>query len=125
MSQENKAKELGGGLDGITAPHVRMSLKLQAAFGLRREESIKFWPSIADQGDHIVLKGLWAKGGRDRVIPITTPEQRAVIDEAHRLAGSRSLIPAHSTYIQQRQVYDGQCKRAGLSHMHGLRHCYA
>ena len=66
-----------------------------------------------------------SKGGRDRTVPITTPEQRAVLDEAHRLAGLGSLIPANKTYIQQRHVYDGQCKAAGLSHMHGLRHQYA
>ena len=54
-----------------------------------------------------------------------TPEQRAVLDEAHQLSGSGSLIPAHKTYIQQRHVYDGQCKAAGLSNMHGLRHQYA
>jgi hypothetical protein len=35
------------------------------------------------------------------------------------------LIPTHKRYVQQRQVYDGQCKRAGLSKMHGLRHRYA
>jgi hypothetical protein len=125
ISQENKAKDLGDGPNGITDAHVRMSLKLQAAFGLRREEAIKFRPSIADQGDHVAINGSWATGGRDRTIPITTPEQRTTLDEAHRLAGSGSLIPAHKTYIQQRQVYDGQCKRAGLSHMHGLRHRYA
>jgi len=45
--------------------------------------------------------------------------------EAYRLAGFGSLIPAHKTYIQQRHVYDGQCKAAGLSNMHGLRHRYA
>ncbi|MDY0074086.1 MAG: integrase domain-containing protein [Thauera sp.] len=66
-----------------------------------------------------------AKGGRDRTVPITTPEQRTVLDEAHRLAGLGSLIPANKTYIQQRHVYDGQCKAAGLSNMHGLRHRYA
>ncbi|MCY1512934.1 hypothetical protein D9M68_474140 [compost metagenome] len=44
---------------------------------------------------------------------------------AHRLAGAGSLIPAHKSFIQQRHVYDGQCKAAGLSHMHGLRHRYA
>jgi hypothetical protein len=48
-----------------------------------------------------------------------------VLDEAHRLAGTGSLIPARKTYIQQRHVYDGQCKAAGLSNMHGLRHQYA
>jgi site-specific recombinase XerC len=124
-TRENKAKDLGSKLDRITDPYVRMSLRLQAAFGLRREESIKFQPGYADRNDHIAIKGSWAKGGRERTIPITTPEQRAVLDEVHRLAGTGSLIPADKTYIQQRQVYDGQCKRAGLSNMHGLRHRYA
>ncbi|ENQ7656211.1 integrase domain-containing protein [Pseudomonas aeruginosa] len=125
VTNESKAKELGDRLDRVTDPHVRMSLRLQAAFGLRREESIKFQPRYADRGNHIAIKGSWAKGGRERTVPVTTPEQRAVLDEAHRLAGPGSLIPAHKTYIQQRHVYDGQCKAAGLSNMHGLRHRYA
>lgn len=125
IAGENKAKELDDRLDRITDTHVRMSLRLQAAFGLRREESIKFQPGYADRGDHIALKGSWTKGGRERTVPITTPEQRAVLDDAHRLAGAGSLIPAYKTYIQQRHVYDGQCKAAGLSNMHGLRHRYA
>ena len=111
VTNESKARELGDGLNRVTDPHVCMSLRLQAAFGLRREESIKFQPRHADRGD--------------RTVPITTPEQRTVLDEAHRLAGLGSLIPANKTYIQQRHVYDGQCKAAGLSNMHGLRHRYA
>lgn len=102
-----------------------MSLQLQQAFGLRREESIKFQPGYADRGDHIALKGSWTKGGRERSVPITTAEQRRVLDLAHQLAGAGSLIPAHKSYIQQRHTYDGQCKAAGLSNMHGLRHRYA
>ncbi|HBN8454455.1 TPA: integrase domain-containing protein [Pseudomonas aeruginosa] len=121
----SKAQELGTGLEQITDVHVRMSLQLQAAFGLRREEAIKFQPSYADRGDHIALKGSWTKGGRERTVPITTAEQRDVLQAAHRLAGKGSLIPAHKTYIQQRHIYDGQCKAAGLSKMHGLRHQYA
>lgn len=124
-TNESKAKELGDGLARITDPYVRMSLRLQAALGLRRDESIKFQPHYADRGNHIAIKGSWAKGGRDRTVPITTPEQRTVLDESHRLAGLGSLIPADKTYIQQRHVYDGQCKAAGLSNMHGLRHRYA
>lgn len=121
----SKAQELGTGLEQVTDAHVRMSLQLQAAFGLRREEAIKFQPSYADRGDHIALKGSWTKGGRERTVPITTTEQRDALHAAHRLAGTGSLIPANKTYIQQRHVYDGQCKAAGLSHMHGLRHQYA
>jgi len=125
VTNESKAKELDNRLDKITDPHVRMSLRLQPAFGLRREESIKFQPRYADRGDHIAIKGSWAKGGRDRTVTITAPEQRTVLDEAHRLAGLGSLIPAHKTYIQQRHAYDGQCKATGLSSMHGLQHGYA
>ncbi|QYY25102.1 phage integrase N-terminal domain-containing protein [Diaphorobacter sp. MNS-0] len=121
----SKARELGRGLDQITDAHVRMSLQLQAAFGLRREEAIKFQPSYADRGDHIALKGSWTKGGRERTVPITTTEQRDVLQAVHRLVGTGSLIPAHKTFIQQRHIYDGQCKAAGLSNMHGLRHQYA
>jgi len=58
-------------------------------------------------------------------VPITTTEQRDALQAAHHLAGTGSLIPANKTYIQQRHVYDGQCKAAGLSNMHGLRHRYA
>lgn len=126
VSGDNRAKDLyGNRLDRITDPHVHMNLRLQQAFGLRREESIKFQPAYADRGDHIALKGSWCKGGRERTVPITTAEQRAILNEAHALAGSGSLIPAHKSYIEQRHVYDGQCKAAGLSNMHGLRHAYA
>src|SRR5690606_31870305 len=75
----SKARELGSGLDRVTDANVCMSLQLQAAFGLRREEAIKFQPSYADRGDHIVLKGSWAKGGRERTVPITAPAQREVL----------------------------------------------
>lgn len=125
VTNENKGRTLDQRLDLVRDPYVRMSLQLQAVFGLRREESIKFQPGYADRGDHITLKGSWTKGGRPREIPVTTPAQRAVLDAAHQLAGAGSLIPAEKTYIQQRHVYDGQCKAAGLSHMHGLRHRYA
>ncbi|WP_228723071.1 phage integrase N-terminal domain-containing protein [Limnobaculum xujianqingii] len=126
VTQESKAQVLGSdALDRVNDPCVRMSLALQQAFGLRREEAIKFRPGYADQGDFILLKGSWTKGGRERVVPLTTPQQRAVLDEAHQLVGAGSLIPAQKTYIQQRHTYDGQCKGAGLSHMHGLRHHYA
>jgi len=122
----SKARELETtALAKITDEHVRMSLRLQAAFGLRREEAIKFQPVYADRGDHIMLKGSWTKGGRERSIPMTTEEQREVLQVAHRLAGAGSLIPADKRYINQRHIYDGQCKAAGLSHMHGLRHQYA
>ena len=64
-----------------------MSVRLQAAFGLRRTESIKFCPMWADHGDSLALKVTKAKGGRDREIPIRNDEQHQVIDAAKALAG--------------------------------------
>jgi len=125
VTNRDKSRRLGDALTRVTDLHVRASLALQEAFGLRREESIKFQPAYADRGDHIALKGSWTKGGRERIVPITTEAQRQALDQAHRLAGQGSLILAHKTYIQQRNIYDGQCKAARLSHMHGLRHQYA
>ena len=60
----------------VKDPHVRMSLQLQAAFGLRREEAIKFTPAYADRGDRVRIKASWAKGGRAREIPIWNEHQR-------------------------------------------------
>lgn len=64
MTNISKARELGRKLDQITDAHVRMSLQLQAAFGLRRKESLLFQPRYADRGDHLALKGSWTKGGK-------------------------------------------------------------
>ena len=102
-----------------------MSLELQRAFGLRREEAIKFMPGYADQGDHIRLKASWTKGGKTRMVPVITAEQRAVLDRAHRLAGTGSLIPPQKSYIQQLRIYERHTTQAGLSKLHGLRHAYA
>src|SRR5690606_2466149 len=85
VTNVSKARELGTNLEQVTDVHVRMSLQLQATFGLRREEAIKFQPSYADRGDHIALKGSWTKGGRERTVPITTAKQRNVLHAAHRL----------------------------------------
>ena len=74
-------------LAGVKDEHVRMSLELQAAFGLRREEAIKFTPVYADRGDRVRIKASWAKGGRAREVPIWNEHQRPVLDAARRLAG--------------------------------------
>lgn len=86
---------------------------------------IEFMPSYADQGDHLTLKASWTKGGKARVIPIRTENQREVLDRAHKLAGKDALIPNSRDYRQQLRIYEGHIARAGLSKMHGLRHAYA
>jgi hypothetical protein len=126
VTNESKAKTVTQSqLDKVRDEHVRMSLELQQAFGLRREEAMKFQPSYADQGDHIVLKPSWTKGGRGRMIPVRTEVQRDVLNRARRLAGFGSLIPSNRNYVQQMRIYEGSTCRAGLSKMHGLRHAYA
>ncbi|MEA3275553.1 MAG: phage integrase N-terminal domain-containing protein [Pseudomonadota bacterium] len=112
-------------LEKVRDPHVRMSLELERAFGLRREEAIKFAPSYADQGDQVLLKASWTKGGKARTIPVRTAEQRDVLDRVHRLAGGGSLIPSARNYRQQLRVYERHTANAGLSKLHGLRHQYA
>lgn len=126
VTNTSKAKSiLEVDLAKVRDEHVKMSLELQQAFGLRREESIKFIPSYADQGDRLTLKPSWTKGGKARVIPIRTKQQREVLNRAHKLAGKGSLIPSARNYVQQVRIYVGHTVRAGLSKMHGLRHAYA
>ena len=84
--------------------HVRMALRLQAAFGLRREEAIKFTPPRDDRGACIRLKASTTKGGRPREVPVRNAAQRGLLDEARRLAGGGALIRAGS---QLRRTEEG------------------
>jgi site-specific recombinase XerC len=114
-------------LTKLTNSYVLISVELQRLFGLRREESIKIKPYMADKGKKLELLASWCKGGRSRAVPIRTKEQRYWLEQAKKLAGkfNNSLIPEKKTYIQQRNVYDKQVARAGLKNLHGLRHAYA
>jgi len=104
---------------------VKLSLLLQAEFGLRREESIKFQPGYAIRGNMLHLKASWTKGGLAREIPVRTADQRWVLEQVKNLAGKGSLIPEERTYVQQVRVYEGELRKAGISRAHGLRHTYA
>ena len=126
VTNESKAKDITQQqLSKVKDAHVRMSLELQRAFGLRREEAMKFQPSYADKGAHLQLKASWTKGGKPRMIPIRTGAQREVLDRARSLAGLSSLIPSQRSYVHQLRIYEGNTLRAGLSSLHGLRHAYA
>lgn len=109
----------------INDPYAVLSIRLQEAFGLRREEAIKFQPGYAIKDDHLQLKSSWCKGGRARIVPITNDEQRALLDEVREFAKGGSLIPAHLKYVQQLRRYEGMTRRADLTKLHGLRHSYA
>ncbi len=107
-------------------PLIRYSVQLQQNFGLRREEAIKFVASYADLGDKIQLKPSWTKGGIGREIPITTLEQRALLDELKKALGAeKSLIPDGKDYAYQKEVYKEAVKQSGYTNLHGLRHAYA
>lgn len=126
VTNESKAQALDETkVSQISDPYVRLSIRLQAAFGLRREESIKFSPSYAIQDDHIKLKSSWTKGGRARTIPIRNELQRQLLDEVRTLARGGALIPPDFNYVQQLHRYERQIRNVGMSKLHGLRHDYA
>ncbi len=126
VAKHSKAQALDEGrLGQIEDKYVRMSVRLQAAFGLRREEAIKFQPVYAMQGDHIQLKSSWTKGGRARTVPITNDDQRRLLEDVRALTRGGALIPPHLNYVQQLHRYEKQTQKAGLSCLHGLRHGYA
>jgi integrase len=112
-------------LDRIEDERIRLALRLQAAFGLRREEAIKFRVCYADRGDHLRLRGSWCKGGRERTVPVRTPKQRALLADVRRVAGDGSLIPGALRYVDQLQRFKFATSKAGISKTHGLRHHYA
>jgi hypothetical protein len=127
VTNVSKAKDLDSDrLGRIPHPCICISLRLQAAFGLRREESIKIIPMWADRGDSLVLKDSWTKGGRPRAIPIRTEQQRQLLEEAKALAEGKSLVGSgYTTYRAYLRHFVYQCAKAGIHHLHGHRHGYA
>ncbi|MCP4473219.1 MAG: integrase [Gammaproteobacteria bacterium] len=111
----------------IRDPYVKLSVLLQQAFGLRREESIKIQISRAVVNDYLELKGSWCKNGRPRRIPILTAQQREVIALCQTYIGTTNcaLIPDDKTYYQQLKQYENTLAKAGIRRCHGLRHAYA
>ena len=102
VTNQSKAQTLvAEKLAHIPDPSIRLSLELQQAFGLRREEALKFNPYYADQGDTIRLKAAWTKGDKARDIPVKNSEQRALLDRVYRFAGRGSLIPQDRQYKVQ------------------------
>ena len=122
----SRAKELPDkALAEVASPHIALSLELQRHFGLRREEAIKIRPLEADHIDHIELRPSWCKGGRGRRIPITTKEQRELLERAKELVGAQSMIPSGLNYREHLQAWKTQTRKIGLPKTHGLRHRFA
>jgi integrase len=110
---------------------VALQLELQLAFGLRAREAMQLRPHLADKGTYLsIMHG--TKGGRDRVEPIRTGEQRALLERAKTFCAT----PSSSTSDPQRKLAQWKnhyyhvvrscgitCKDGVTSH--GLRHQYA
>ncbi|MCB1878142.1 MAG: integrase domain-containing protein, partial [Chromatiales bacterium] len=129
VTHTSKAKTIDQtDLQEIAENHVRLSLELQKAFGLRREEATSFSRALRMRSQQITqsnrLKASWTKGGKERSIPIRNEEQRTLLERIKREVGNGSLIPADRNYVQQLRIYERQTANAGLSRMHGLRHAY-
>jgi len=112
-------------LNHISDERIRLSIELQQEFGLRRQESLLFQPSYADQQDHLAMKGSWTKGGRPRTIPLITEYQRVLVDRTRKIAGGGSMIPSQLSYKQWFDRYISELKKQNLYNLHGLRHGYA
>lgn len=131
VTNESKAEMLAGKDLMTISPWVALSLRLQEAFGLRREESMKFRVSWAlkgqspDNANAIGLKSSWTKEGRSRSIPVLTQEQRQLLAEVRQLTGSGSLIPPDRSYREHLRVFKRETADIGTGHTHGLRHAYA
>ncbi len=126
VTNDNKGIDFKKGqIASITDPHVRLSAELQKAFGLRREEAMKFIPSKAIDGDKISLQGSWTKGGKERDIPIRNTEQRAVLERARAFVGGQSMIPSNRSYVQHMRIFEKEMGAVGLGRTHGARHFYA
>lgn len=124
--QGNKARNADPGtLARVQDERIRLVLRMQRAFGLRREEALKFRPRISDRGRYLALVPSTTKGGRYREIPLTLPRQRDLLEEVRRVAGDGSLVPAGMTYKAYLQRYKHETRAAGLGQAHGLRHGYA
>ena len=70
VTNESKAVFMThGDLDKVKDAHIRASLELQRAFGLRREECLKFQPHFADRGTSWCSRRPGARAGGSEKSP--------------------------------------------------------
>ena len=116
VSNVSKAHELDADkLAAVLDPFTALSLRVQEAFGLRREASIKLRPTWADRGDVLHLKASWTKGGKERDIPIRTKAQYALLQEAKQLAGAGSYSGLSGAMSSGRR--DAEPQAHGVKHL--------
>ena len=126
VGKESQAQRLNPAkLDKIADPYTRLSVQLQALFGLRRAEAIHFQPQLADHGTELRLKPTWCKGKRARTVPVRTEQQRALLAKVHDLCRGGALIAPENNFVTQLRRYEHHIRVAGFRKLHGLRHQYA
>ena len=133
ITNENKSISLNDLDLSKTDKNIAQSLRLQDAFGLRREESMKFQPEFAldgqtiDNAKYIRLKDSWTKGGRPRTIPISNEKQRQELRKAYAQAvkNGGSMIPKEKSYKAHKSNFESVTHALGVGQTHGLRHGYA
>jgi integrase len=114
----------------LTCPYTAVQLKLQAAFGVRVEESFMLRPveAVRDPQTLAVVRG--TKGGLPREVPIEA--KIAILEEAASLSNglTGSTVPADRTLKQWRDWYYYVLEKHGVTKAglgitsHGLRHGY-
>jgi integrase len=120
-----KIEEIAG-----TCPHTAVQLKLQAAFGLRIEESFMLRPVEAVRNPQMLAVVRGTKGGLPRDVPIES--KMAILEEAASLSNgvTGSTVPADRTLKQWRDWYYYVLEKHGVTKAglgitsHGLRHGY-
>ncbi|WP_175855954.1 helix-turn-helix domain-containing protein [Burkholderia cepacia] len=113
-----------------TCPYTAVQLKMQAAFGLRVEESFMLRPAEAVRDPRMLAVTRGTKSGRPREVPIE--RKIAILEEAARLINgvTGSTIPAGRTLKQWRDWYYYVLAKHGVTKSgigvtsHGLRHEY-
>ena len=111
-----------------------LQLRLQMSFGLRVMETVMFKPYASDRGQELfVMDG--TKGGKARLIPIQTEEQRRLLEEAKTMAAKHPkgiLTDGTKRTLKQAVAhYYYLCRKVGLTKAdlgvtsHGLRHTFA
>jgi len=130
-------------------PYVGMQLEMKVAFALRPKEAMMIRPHEAERSGCMAVTNVedprrygellaqleikrGTKGGRMRLVPIDTPEKRAVLEKAKRLVpkGAHLGVPGRSLAWNRRHFYT-VCEKVGLTRKelgvtpYGARHQYA
>ncbi|MEZ2354466.1 integrase domain-containing protein, partial [Caballeronia sp. RCC_10] len=135
VATEDKSWE-GKGIDAVsiieeiakTEPVVAVQMKLQAAFGLRVEESLLLRPKDAVRKDGKLSVVHGTKGGRPRVVPMEFKMDVLLEAAQHTNRSTGSTIPDGYTKTQWKDHFYTVLKRHGVTKSglgvtcHGLRH---